>query len=223
MAVDGRRCNSGASCSRAAMVKVMAMLPPTMRAIAIQNSMKIRRKRLCMSPGERIARTPDVLDLGILARLQIELAPQIADVRVDAAIVSHELAAERLLGHCFARDHLARGTHEQFEHAELGARELHRFVRDMHQMSSGIERDRTDGELVGRIALARAMTGATQNRANSGHQLARIEGLAEVVVGPELQAHDPVNILPARREHQDGRLVSGSQLSQYVEAADARQ
>src|SRR5258708_12548212 len=99
MAVDGRRCNSGASYSRAAMVKVMAMLPPTMRAIAIQNSMKIRRKRLCMSPGERIARTPDVLDLGILARLQTELAPQTADVRADPAIVRHDLPAYRLLAH----------------------------------------------------------------------------------------------------------------------------
>src|SRR5260370_41865917 len=116
MAVDGRRCNSGASCSRAARVKVMAMLPPTMRAIAIQNSMKIRRKRLCMSPGEGIARTPDVLDLGILARLQIELAPQIADVRVDAAIVSHELAAERLLGQRFARDQDRKSTRLNSSH-----------------------------------------------------------------------------------------------------------
>ncbi len=30
MATDGRRCSSGDSYSRAAMVKVMAMLPPTM-------------------------------------------------------------------------------------------------------------------------------------------------------------------------------------------------
>src|ERR1700731_4601793 len=109
MAVDGRRCNSGASYSRAAMVKVMAMLPPTMSAIAIQNSMKIRRKRLCMSPGERVAGPADVLDLGILAHLQIELAAQVADVRVDAAVVSDQLAAERLLGHRFAGDHLPRG------------------------------------------------------------------------------------------------------------------
>src|SRR6266403_4286530 len=166
MAVDGRRCNSGASYSRAAMVKVMAMLRPTMRAIAIQNSMKIRRKRLCMSPGERIARTPDILDLGILADLQIELAAQVADVRIDAAIVSHELAAERLLGHRFPRDHLPHGTHQQFEHAEFGAGERHRVARDMHQMSSGIESDGPDDELVGRVALAQAVTGAAQNRAN---------------------------------------------------------
>src|ERR1700704_2060609 len=124
------------------MVKVMAMLPPTMSAIATQNSMKIRRKRLCMSPGEGVPRTADVLDLGILAHLQIEFAAQITDVRVDAAIVSHELAAGRLLGHRFARDHLSRGAHEQLEHAEFGARERHRFVLDMHQMSSGIEGDR---------------------------------------------------------------------------------
>src|SRR5580692_8164109 len=113
--MDGRRCNSGASYSRAATVKVMAMLPPTMSAIAIQNSMKIRRNRLCMSPRERIARAADVLDLGILARLQIEFAAQVADMRVDAAIVGDEFAAERLLGHRLARDHLACGAHEQFE------------------------------------------------------------------------------------------------------------
>src|SRR5580700_205181 len=105
MATDGLRI-SGASYSRAAMVKVMAMLPPTMSAIATQNSMKIRRKRLCMSPGESVTGSADVLDLGILSRLQVELAAQIADVGIDAAIVGHELSTERLLGHRLARDHL---------------------------------------------------------------------------------------------------------------------
>src|SRR5271168_3535343 len=71
---EGRRCNSGASYSRAAIEKVMAMLPPTMSAIAIMNSMKIRRKRLCMGPSEGIAGTAHILDLGVLAGLQIELA-----------------------------------------------------------------------------------------------------------------------------------------------------
>src|ERR1700692_1973119 len=107
------------------MVKVMAM-PPTMIAIASQNSVKIRRKRLCMGPGERVPRTADVLDLGILTHFQIEFAAQIADVRVDAAIVSDELAAERLLGHRFARDHLTGGAHEQFEPPKFRAGERDR-------------------------------------------------------------------------------------------------
>src|ERR1700722_16442293 len=106
MATEGRRCESGASYSRAATVNVMAMLPPTMSAIASQNSMKIRRKRLCMGPGERVSGAAHVFDFGVLARFQIELAAQIADMGIDAAIVSHELAAERLLGHRLARDHL---------------------------------------------------------------------------------------------------------------------
>src|ERR1700726_2116634 len=141
MATDGRRCSSGASYSRAAMVKVMAMLPPTMIAIATQKNMKMRRKRLCMSPSESVARTADVLDLGILPRLELEFAPQIADVGIDAAIVRDELAAERLFRHGFARDHLPGGTHEQLENAELGAGERHRFARDMHQTGSGMEGD----------------------------------------------------------------------------------
>src|ERR1700726_4439577 len=177
MAVDGRRCNSDASYSWAAVVKVMAMLPPTMSAIATQNSMKIRRKRLRMSPGERIPRTADVLDLGILARLQIEFAAQIADVRVDAAIVGDELAAERLLGHRFARDHLTGGAHEQFEHAELRAGERHGLVRDMHQVSASVEGDRTDDKFIGRFPPAQTGAGTAQDRANPRHQLARIEGL----------------------------------------------
>src|ERR1700677_3853644 len=131
--------NSGASYSRAVMVYVTAMLPPTMRDIAIQNSMKIRRNRLCMSPCERVARTTDVLDLGILAGFEIELAAQIADVGIDAAVVGAELAAEGLLGHRFTGDHLPRGAHEQFEHAEFRAGERHRLIRDMHQMRCGMQ------------------------------------------------------------------------------------
>ena len=140
----------GDSYSRAATVKVIAMLPPTMSAMAIQNSTKIRRNRLCMRtclrlrPGERVARAAHVLDLRILARLELELAAQIADVGVDAAIVGDELAAERLLGHRFARDHLSRGAHQQLEHAEFRAGERDRPVRDAHLVHARIEHDRPD-------------------------------------------------------------------------------
>src|SRR5580692_11497224 len=158
--------NSGESYSRAVTVYVTAMLPPTMRAIAIQNSMKM----LCMSPCERVARTTHVLDLGILAGFQIELAAQIADVGIDAAIVGDELAAEGLLGHRFTRDHLSRGAHEQFEHAEFRAGERHRLIRDVHEMRSGMQGDRTDDEFVGRAAARCADAGPAQDRSNARHQ-----------------------------------------------------
>jgi hypothetical protein len=80
-----------------------------------------------------------------------------------------------------------------------------------------------NGQFVGRAAARRADAGPAQDRANARHQLARIEGLAQVVVGAEFQADDAVDIVAARREHQDRRCVGRSQLAQYVEATDARQ
>src|ERR1700678_97731 len=159
-ATDGRRCTSGDSYSRAATVKVMAMLPPTISAIATQNSMKIRRNRLCMGPCQGIARSAHILDLRVFPRLEIELAAQIADVRIDAAIVRYELAAERLLGHRLPRDHLPRRAHEQFEHAKLRSGQRHRLVRDAHLMHPCVEDDRSHGQFVGNGAAGQTAAGA---------------------------------------------------------------
>ncbi len=52
MATEGRRWYSNASFSRDAMVKVVAMLLPTMSAIASQNKRKILKKRLCTAHAE---------------------------------------------------------------------------------------------------------------------------------------------------------------------------
>ena len=64
---------------------------------------------------------------------------------------------------------------------------------------------------------------AAQDGADAGDQLARIERLAEIVVGAELQSDDAIDVVAARRQHQDGRVVRGAELAQHVEAADARQ
>ena len=49
----------------------------------------------------------------------------------------------------------------------------------------------------------RRQRGAPQQRADAGHQLARAERLGEVVVGAQLEADDAVQLLGARRQHQD--------------------
>ena len=45
-----------------------------------------------------------------------------------------------------------------------------------------------------------------------GEEFARIEGLRDVVIGPELQPHDTVDIFTSRREHDDRRRVLGLSL-----------
>src|ERR1700754_370330 len=93
MPTEARRIMSEVSYSRAAITKVVAMLATTMSAIAIQKSRKMRTNRLGIGhEGQGVAGAAHVFDLGVAARLQFELAAQVADVRVDAAIVGHEFA-----------------------------------------------------------------------------------------------------------------------------------
>src|SRR5271170_2339445 len=230
MATAGRRGSSCGSYSCSAIVKVVAMLPPTISAIASQKSTKILKYRLCMRerdltlrPCQRISRSAHILDFRILAGWKVHFAAQIADVGVDAAIVSGELAAERLLGHRVTRDHLACRAHQQFEHAKFGAGESNRPLRDTHLTGAGMQDDRPHGQFVGHAAAAGAAVGATQNRANSRHQFPRVERFAEIIIGAQLEAHDPVDIIAAGGEHQDRRFVGSAECAQNIEAADAWQ
>ncbi len=55
-------------------------------------------------------------------------------------------------------------------------------------------------------------------------KLDRLEGLAQVVVGPQLEPHDPVDHLGTRGEHEDGDLHAAlAQVAADVEAVLARQ
>ena len=55
----------------------------------------------------------------------------------------------------------------------------------------------------GGVEVGRQRARAAQHRADAGEELARHEGLGEVVVGAHLEADDAVHILAARGEHQD--------------------
>jgi len=83
--------------------------------------------------------------------------------------------------------------------------------------------DRPHGKFVGHAAAAGAAVGAPQNCANSRHQFPRVERFAQVIVGAEFEAHDPINIIAAGGEHQDRRFVGSAKCAQNIEAADARQ
>ena len=54
-----------------------------------------------------------------------------------------------------------------------------------------------------RLPPLRRLAGAAQHRADAREQLARVEGLGEIVVRSELEADDAVRLLAHRREHDD--------------------
>jgi len=76
---------------------------------------------------------------------------------------------------------------------------------------------------VGRAAARGTDVRAPQDGAHARHQFTWVEGLAEVIVGAELQADDAVHVVAAGGEHQDRSLVRGAEFAQDVEAADVRQ
>ena len=58
---------------------------------------------------------------------------------------------------------------------------------------------------------------------DAGDELLRIEGLREVIIGPEFKSKDAVSVLTPRREHDHGDGKSLSQSAQHVEAVQRRQ
>jgi hypothetical protein len=62
-----------------------------------------------------------------------------------------------------------------------------------------------------------------QDGMDAGDELLRIEGLREVIIGPEFKSKDAVSVLPPRGEHDHGDGESLPQPAQHVEAAQRRQ
>ena len=79
-------------------------------------------------PHELVALAHDGLDPRAAVGHRAELAPDAADVHVDAAVEARERAAQRKLGQRVLADRLPRVPRERLEQVELGAREVERLA-----------------------------------------------------------------------------------------------
>src|ERR1700691_204374 len=120
------------------------MLAPTISAIASQNSRNMRTNTPLLSAGQYVTGSADVLDFRVLAGDQVELAAQVADVRVDAAVVGGKLAPQSLFGQSVARNHLSGGAQQQLQYPEFRTGQHDGHVRDAHLMIAQVEFDRPD-------------------------------------------------------------------------------
>ncbi len=64
---------------------------------------------------------------------------------------------------------------------------------------------------------------AAQNRLDPGKQLARLEGLGQIIVGAELQPDDAVHGVAARGEHEDRGVAPGADAPAHFEAVEVGQ
>src|SRR3546814_2228057 len=91
-------------------------------------------------------------------------------------------------------------------------------------MADRIEPERPERiGLVGRWRMRWCGTAPPEYRTNPRQQLARIEWLGQVIVGPHFQPDDAIHVLAARRQHDDRQRLIRTQPPRQRQAVIARQ
>ena len=151
------------------------------------------------------------------ARVVAELLAQVGDVHVDRALAHHRVAAARLAEERVARHHAPGPPRERHEEVELHPRELDALPRHARLAAREVDDDGARAELGGGAAGLRA----AEDGAEAREELPGGDGLREVVVGAELEAHHPVGLVAAGREHEDGDVAPRADAAAHLEAVEA--
>mmetsp|Transcript_16163 Transcript_16163/g.30510 ORF Transcript_16163/g.30510 Transcript_16163/m.30510 type:complete len:366 (-) Transcript_16163:133-1230(-) len=159
----------------------------------------------CHRGREHIARAAHGLDEGRLLAVVLQALAQAADLHVQRAVQGPEVAAAGDLGEAAAVQHLAGVFHQQLEQLEVHARQRGGGAVGVGEPAlQQVQREAV--EVVEARLPGPVLAGAAGDGLDAGQQLARVEGLAEVVVGTQLQADDAVGLVGAGGQHDDGHL-----------------
>src|SRR6218665_1786852 len=161
---------------------------------------------------EHVAHTPHGLYVARRGGVCLDHLAQARDLHVEASIERLELAATRQQGQLFARQRLARVAHQGLEHREFTGGQDQFLAIALQRAGAQVEDEGAEGDhlvVPGGRARRFLRRPAAQHRMDAREHLARVEGLAQVVVGPHLQADDAIDILALGGEHDDRRAVIG--------------
>src|SRR5215210_4179068 len=130
-----------------------------------------------------------------------DLVPEVRDVDVAGALVPDVRRVPQVLHDLAAAEDTLRLLREQHEELELGRGEPLVVAVDRNLVANRIELESADTQHRRR---ARAIELASpDDRADAHDQLGHRERLRDVVVGPDLEAEDAVQLGALRREHDD--------------------
>jgi hypothetical protein len=149
-------------------------------------------------------------------RVGFDLAADAADQHVDAALERTGMAALGEVEQAVARQHAAGALAKGAQQVEFGAGHRDARARGIAQLPQPQidppaledERGRPAG---GAGGLRRRLP--AQHRVDPGQQLPGIERFWQIIVGAHFEAYDAVDVLAARREHDDRRLRIRADLS----------
>lgn len=101
-------------------------------------------------------------------------------------------------------------THQRLQDRKFAAGQRHRLVFTEHLAGAQVQFEFTKGDnrLFLRWRARQFIRLTTQHRPNTGQQFTRVKRLRNVVVSPDFQANDPVNLFTFRRHHNDRHRVA---------------
>src|SRR5918997_6104406 len=160
-----------------------------------------------LSLAENIPDAPRGVDELGVAGVALDLLAEVADVDVHRALVA-ELVAPHPPQERAAREHPAGARGEGHQELELGVGEVHLVAPHGHPAAGEVDPQAVVVELVG--ALARRNRDPAHDRPYPRDEFPHGERLGDVVVGPQLQPHDPVYLVVLGRQHDDGYVALGA-------------
>ena len=148
----------------------------------------------------------------------LHLRPEAPDRHVDQPRVAQEVVAPDALEEDLAREDLAGPPRQLHEQVELGPRE-----RDLAAVAGDRPGRHVDGERAKPEAsrVGGPAASAAKRRPDARNELGQLERLADVVVGPGLQADHDVERVAARGQHDDRDRRFAADLAGDLQAVEA--
>src|ERR1700704_4833529 len=154
-----------------------------------------------------------------------ELSTNPAEQHVDGAIEGIAVAAVGGVQQIFARQHPSGPRHQCMQEVEFGRGQVKQFTAGGKNAPQGrLQPETLETVFLGRMDdLVRAIL-TSEHRSNASCEFARIEWLGEIIVGADLKADDPVDVLFQGGEKNDRNVrVLGTHVPAYFQARSVRQ
>src|SRR5918994_3491845 len=158
-----------------------------------------------------------------IRRIRLDLLAQAPNVNRDRRWVPREGRVPELIEQVIAVEHGPRAGCHEVKEVEFPRRQLDRPAVDPRLAGPGVDLELAEAQhVLAGAACRRGLPGSPENRSHPGHDLTRGEGLGDVVVGAQLEAHDAVGLLASGGEHDHRGPAPSPDPSENLEAVEGR-
>src|SRR5262249_9837086 len=125
-------------------------------------------------------------------------------MHVQCPRITHPLGSPDLIQQRLACHGMTSMDHKQMQQVELPLPELNEPTSTPHLTGGDVQDEVPYHETITRWGtLAALQVAAPQHGPYARHELAEAEGFDDIVIRPNFQAHDAIQFLTTRGEHQD--------------------